>query len=125
MFGCCTPITDWFVHAGVTVDVVSSAVIKENGVIVEKIFIADISNVDPGIDGAESTFQYSRVQVEVVGGGVPYIIEQVASLVAVQCFDKCIACFFEWCVGVCWDVDCGDYWGTGSTVCGVVGGDEI
>jgi hypothetical protein len=56
---------------------------------------------------------------------IPYIIEQVASLIVVRYFGIFIMCFFEWCVGVCWDVDGGDCWGPGSIVCGVMGGDEI
>ena len=81
--------------------------------------------MDPGIDGAESIFGYKFVLVKEVGGGDPYIIEQVASLVVVHCFSTFIVCFFEWCVEVYWDVNGGDFWGPGSILCGVVGNDEI
>ena len=125
MSGYCIPITAQVAHVGVAAGVVFSAIIKENGVVVGNIFVAAVSNVDPGIDGAESIFGYKFVLVKEVGGGDPYIIEQVASLVVVHCFSTFIVCFFEWCAGVCCDVDGGNFWGSGSIVYGVVGGSDV
>ena len=56
MFGCGIPITVWVSYAGATVEVFFCAVIREGGGVVGKICVADVSNMDPGIDGAESTF---------------------------------------------------------------------
>ena len=81
MFDCCVPTTVWVAHVSVTTGVVFSAVTKENGDVVGKMSVADVSKVDPGIGGAESIFGYGIIQVKGVGGGVTHITEQVSSLV--------------------------------------------
>ena len=65
----------WGAHVDVADGVVFSAIIKEDGVVVSKIFVANISNLDPGICGTESRCVYGVVWVRGVEGGVPYIIE--------------------------------------------------
>ena len=90
------PITVWVDHIGIVARVVFSVIIKENGVVVDKLFVADVPNVYLGIYGTESRFGYGVIQIEGVAGRVLYIIEQVAFLVVIHCFGICNVCFFEW-----------------------------
>ena len=102
-------ITVRVVHVGVVAEILVTALMKECGVVVSKRLVADVSHVDPGICSIKARFGYGVIQVKKVKGRVPYIVEQVASIFVIHCFDISVVCFFEWYVGVCWGVDGGDY----------------